>query len=128
MNDPARVLLIDDSSVSLLVCETLLVAEGFDIRAATTFDQFHQLLREWPPDIVLTDVQMPGMSGPELCRKLKAAPETAHLPVVLYSTLPEEELTILALQCGADGCVCKAHRHDDLAVRLRAICARVGSA
>jgi two-component system cell cycle response regulator len=126
MKRQCRVLLIDDSSVSALVCETLLVAEGFDIRTATSLDQFHRALREWPPDVVLTDVQMPGTSGPDVCRKLKADASTASIPVVLYSSLPEEDLMILALQCGADGCVCKADRHEGLPRRLREICAKLG--
>ena len=124
MPHPLRILLIDDSDVSLLVCETLLVAEGFDTRTAASLEQFDHLLREWPPDVVLTDVQMPGLSGPELCRRLKADAATARIPVVLYSSLPEEELMIAALQCGADGCVRKANRHEELPQRLREICAK----
>jgi CheY-like chemotaxis protein len=124
MKRPSRVLLIDDSSVSLLVCETLLVAEGYDIRTAASLEQFHTMLRDWPPDVILTDVQMPGMSGVDLCRTLKSDAKTAGIPVVLYSSLPEEELMILALRCGADGCVCKANRHDELPRRLKELCAK----
>jgi PleD family two-component response regulator len=124
MAPPLRILVIDDSSVSLLVCETLLVAEGFDTRTATTIEQFHRTLAEWPPDLVLTDVEMPGVSGEELCRMLKADPSTAAIPVVLYSSLPEEELMIRALRCGADGCVRKAERHEHLPRQLREICAK----
>jgi CheY-like chemotaxis protein len=124
MKRPSRVLLIDDSTVSLLVCETLLVAEGYDIRTAASLEQFQTMLREWPPDVILTDVQMPGMSGADLCRMLKADPKTSGIPVVLYSSLPEEELMVVALRCGADGCVCKANRHEDLPRRLRDICAK----
>jgi DNA-binding response OmpR family regulator len=115
-------LLVDDSSVSLLVCETLLVAEGYDLRTASSMEEFERVLREWPPDVILTDVQMPGISGTDLCRRLKADQRTASIPVVLYSSLPEDELTVLALQCGADGCVCKAKRHDELPQRIKAIC------
>ena len=80
-----RVLLIDDSSVSLLVCETLLVGEGYDVRTASNLAEFNRVLSEWRPDLVLTDVQMPGLSGMDLCRTLKASNDTVRIPVVLYS-------------------------------------------
>jgi len=121
MHNPRRVLLIDDSEVSRLVCETLLVAEGYDMRTVETLAELQQTLREWPPDVILTDMQMPGLTGVQVCQQLKSNPDTLRIPVVLYSSLPEEELAVAALRCGADAFVCKARRHEDLPVRLREI-------
>jgi two-component system cell cycle response regulator len=122
MDRRPRILLLDDSRVNLLVCESQLSAAGYEVRTASSLDQFQGVLREWPPDIVLTDVHMPGLSGAELCRSLKADATTAHVAVVLYSALCEDDLTLLALQCGADGFVCKADTPDELPRRLQEIC------
>jgi len=122
MKRQPRVLLIDDSEVSRLVCETLLVAEGYEMRTVESVDEFHQTLQQWRPDVILTDVQLPGLSGADVCLMLKADEDTARIPVVLYSSLPEDQLAVLALRCGADAFVSKAKRHEDLPRRLREIC------
>lgn len=124
MHDPPRVLLIDDSEVSRLVCETLVVAEGYDMRTVDSLAALRVAVQEWPPDVILTDLQMPGVSGEQVCQELKSNPDTRAIPVVLYSSLPEEQLVEVALRCGADGVVSKARRHEDLPVRLREICSR----
>lgn len=109
-----KVLLIDDSEVSLMVAETLLMTDGYDVRTAMSLAEFAEAIRDFSPDIILSDVEMPEMTGPELCKRVKAMPRTADVPVVLYSTKDPRELAILAEECGADGYVCKADRHEGL--------------
>ena len=103
-----KVLLIDDSEISLQFAAALLVEAGYEVRTADNVDDFDETLGDWAPDIILTDVQMPGLSGPELCRLLKARYDTAHVPVVLYSSLSDEQLAELAPTCEADGYVSNA--------------------
>lgn len=117
-----RVLLIDDSVVSLEVAETALKEAGFDVRSTATLDGFDAQVHAWSPQVILTDVNMPGMTGNELCKSLKRRYETAHVPVVLWSSLPQDELEVLARQCEADGFVSKGGDTDQLAEELRALC------
>jgi CheY-like chemotaxis protein len=104
-----RVLLIDDSELSLRLVSAALEGAGYEVR---TTDNVHDLSAElggWRPDVVLTDVEMPGITGVELCRLIKANYETAHVPVVLFSGLPHDELETLARECEADGFLSKAN-------------------
>jgi CheY-like chemotaxis protein len=108
------VLLIDDSEISLYFASTTLERAGYDVRTSENVDDFHVALGEWRPDVILTDVEMPGISGVELCRKLKSHYETAHVPVVLFSALPQDRLEVMARECEADGCLSKANGLDQL--------------
>ncbi len=121
-----KVVLIDDSEVSLLVAETLLLTDGYDVRTAVNLAEFDEAIRDFRPDIILTDVEMPELSGTELCKRIKADPQTAHVPVVLYSAKPPHELAALAAECGADGHVCKANRHEDLPRQLAELRDKLG--
>ena len=125
-NRTCKVVLIDDSEVSLLVAETLLMTDGYDVRTALTLSEFDEVVRDFGPDIILTDVEMPELSGTELCKRIKATPQMTHVPVVLYSTKQPHELAALAAECGADGHVCKANRHEDLPRQLAALRAKLG--
>lgn len=113
-----KVLLIDDSELSLeLACEAL-AGCGFEVRTSTGLNDFGAALGQWRPDLILTDVKMPGMSGVELCRFLKSRYETAHVPVVLFSALPASELAALARECEADGYLSKMNGFDKLSEEL----------
>jgi CheY-like chemotaxis protein len=106
---PKKVLLIDDSEISLHFTARVLGRAGFEVRSSTDPYELGTVLGGWRPDLILTDVNMPGLSGVELCRMLKASYETAHVPVVLFSALPAEELEGLAQECEADGFLSKAN-------------------
>lgn len=102
-----RVLLIDDSETALRMAASVLDNAGFEVRTSSDLEQLAFTLGEWRPDVILTDVNMPGTSGVDLCRKLKATYETAHVPVVLFSALSHAELEVLARTCEADGFLTK---------------------
>jgi CheY-like chemotaxis protein len=104
-----KVLLIDDSEFSLHVVSEALRGAGYDVRTSDDVHDLSAVLGDWRPDVILTDVVMPGMTGVELCRLLKASYETAHVPVVLFSDAAHDELEQLARDCEADGFLCKAH-------------------
>jgi len=109
-----KVLLIDDSEISLHFVAGVLLRAGYEVRTADDVDKLEGVLGGWRPDIILTDVNMPGISGVELCRMLKSSYETAHVPVVLFSAVPQHELEGLARDCEADGCLSKASGLDRL--------------
>ncbi len=102
-----RILLIDDNELTLRMVSTVLHRSGYEVRTATSVDQVTRGMGEWRPDVILTDVNMPGTSGVELCRSLKSTYETAHVPVVLFSALSREEIEVLARTCEADGFLSK---------------------
>ncbi|HEY0189709.1 MAG TPA: response regulator [Kofleriaceae bacterium] len=116
-----KVLLIDDSEVSLHFVAGVLARAGYDVRTADDIDKLETVLGDWRPDVILTDVNMPGVTGPELCRMLKANYETAHVPVVLFSALPSEELEGLARDCEADGYLSKTSGLDRLPKELASL-------
>jgi two-component system cell cycle response regulator len=103
-----KLLIIDDSELSLQLVSGVLHTAGYEVRTSTGVNELDATLGDWRPDVILTDVNMPGMSGVELCRRLKSAYETAHVPVVLFSALPHAELEVLARNCEADGFLCKS--------------------
>jgi CheY-like chemotaxis protein len=105
---PHKVLLIDDSEISLHFVAGVLLRAGYEVRTADDVDKLEGVLGDWRPDIILTDVNMPGISGVELCRMLKSSYETAHVPVVLFSAVPQQELEGMARECEADGYLSKA--------------------
>jgi CheY-like chemotaxis protein len=104
-----KVLLIDDSEISLHFVASVLLRAGYEVRTADDVDKLEGVLGDWRPDVILTDVNMPGISGVELCRMLKSNYETAHVPVVLFSAVPQHELEGLARDCEADGCLSKSN-------------------
>ena len=113
-----KILLIDDSEVSLHFTSRILGKAGFDVRTTLDVNDLHSVLGGWRPDVILTDVDMPGVSGPELCRMLKSSYETAHVPVVLFSAVPSQQLETLARECEADGFLSKANGLDRLPQEL----------
>jgi CheY-like chemotaxis protein len=117
-----RVLLLDDSEISLAVARGILEEDGFDVRATTSLEHFDQVLGDWSPEVILTDVKMPGMTGNELCRALKRRYETAHVPIVLCSSMDSASLEELAQECEADGFVTKSESMKELAEELRVVC------
>jgi CheY-like chemotaxis protein len=113
-----KVLLIDDSEISLHFVAGVLLRAGYEVRTADDVDKLEGVLGDWRPDIILTDVNMPNVTGLELCRMLKSSYETAHVPVVLFSAVPHEELEDMARDCEADGFLSKSNGLDRLPTEL----------
>ena len=113
-----KILVIDDSEVALHFVSRVLGRAGFDVRATADVSDLQSVLGGWRPDVILTDVDMPGVTGPELCRMLKATYETAHVPVVLFSAVPTQQLEDLARECEADGFLSKANGLEQLPQEL----------
>jgi CheY-like chemotaxis protein len=119
MSDRHKILLVDDSEISLHFVAGVLEKAGFDVRGTDDVHNLGSVLGDWRPDAILTDVNMPNLSGVELCRLLKSSYETAHVPVVLFSSMSHDELEELARECEADGFLSKAGGLDHLPDELR---------
>ena len=120
--DKLRVLLIDDSEIAVTLARIVLEKGGFDVRAVGSIEEVDEILRSWAPNIVLTDLIMPGVSGAELCRRIKLSIETHAVPVVLFSSAPEAELAMAARVSGADAYYAKSHGLTGLCDKLLSLC------
>lgn len=109
MDEKRKILLIDDSEITLAMEKAVLEARGYDVRATSTLMEFERTLQDWKPHLILTDIHMPEATGADICRTLKNEYGTQDIPIVLFSSLPDEELSKLAEQVGADGYLSKAH-------------------
>lgn len=107
MSTSLRVLVMDDSEIVLNMMALLLTEAGFEVFTASSLIEFEQLIASAQPHIVLTDIQMPDISGDEICRVLKRKMDTHLIPIVMFSSLPRDELARLAERAGADGFVSK---------------------
>lgn len=102
-----RVLLVEDSLVNREMERRLLEDEGFDVFAVSGAEQALTVLAEHAFDCIVTDIEMPGMNGLELTRRLRATARFAQLPVVVVSTLDRPEDRLAGLQAGADAYLSK---------------------
>jgi CheY-like chemotaxis protein len=117
-----KVLVLADSELTATIQAEVLRGAGFDVQWLTAIDGLGSLLTYFSPDVILTDVRMPGMSGSQLCRLLKRRPDTSHVPIVLCSSMPEPELARLAKDCGADAHLVKSGGPRMLAQTLTELC------
>jgi CheY-like chemotaxis protein len=120
-----RILILDDSEVSLQLQSALLGMAGFHVRTAAALAEFHALLGVWRPHVILTDLNMPEMDGATLCTQLRANPETAKIPIVLFSSASLEELADIAKKVGADAFLSKRGGYEDLPERMQELCAEI---
>jgi two-component system, OmpR family, KDP operon response regulator KdpE len=114
---PGRILVIDDEPQITRVLRTSLSAQSFDVRTANDPEEGLRVFHEWPPDLVITDLMMPGMSGVEVCRAIR---ETSSTPILVLSVRDHERAKVEALDAGADDYVTKPFGIQELLARVRA--------
>ena len=98
----ARVLVVDDVLANVRLLEAKLSAEYFDVITAMNGVDALESVQRVRPDIVLLDVMMPGIDGIEVCRRIKANPQTQHIPVIMVTALDQPEDRVKGLEAGAD--------------------------
>ena len=114
---PGRILVIDDESQITRVLRAALSAQGYDVRTANDPEEGLRLFRDWPPDLLITDLMMPVMSGVEVCRIVRSRGAT---PVLVLSVREHERSKVEALDAGADDYVTKPFSIQELLARVRA--------
>ncbi|MBM3609303.1 MAG: PleD family two-component system response regulator [Alphaproteobacteria bacterium] len=117
----ARVLVVDDILPNIRLLEARLMAEYFDVLQATSGPEALAICAAGHCDIVLLDVMMPGMDGFEVCRRLKADPATAHIPVVMVTALDQPADRVRGLDAGADDFLTKPVNEVALIARVRSL-------
>ena len=117
----ARVLVVDDIPRNVKLLEAKLTAEYFEVLCAESGQRALEIVRQERPDIVLLDVMMPGMDGFEVCRRIKADPNTQHIPVVMVTALDQVHDRVEGLQAGADDFLTKPVNDMALFSRVRSL-------
>ena len=108
---------MDDEPQITRVLGTSLSSQGYDIRAANDGETALEIMKDWTPDLVITDLSMPNMDGLELCRRLRAG---TQIPIIVLSVREEEKTKVEALDAGADDYVTKPFGIEELLARVRA--------
>lgn len=119
-----KVLIVEDEEPLSLLLRYNLEAEGYSVEVCERGDEAELRLRESQPDLLLLDWMLPGLSGIELCRRLRARENTERLPVIMLTARGEEAERIRGLATGADDYVVKPFSVPELMARVRAILRR----
>lgn len=117
-NDEAwHILVVNDDAQMRRVLSTTLSAHGYVIRCASDGVQALQIMTQWQPDVVITDLGMPVMDGLELCHRIRAE---SQIPIIVLSVRKQEHEKVEALDAGADDYIVKPFRMNELLARVRA--------
>lgn len=117
--DKPNVLLVEDEPAQREVLSYNLEAEGFSVSSAETGDEALLRIAEEAPDIVVLDWMLPGVSGIEVCRRLKTRAQTRNIPIIMLSARSEEVDRVRGLETGADDYVVKPFSVLELMARVR---------
>src|SRR6204780_1646924 len=117
MSDHKHILVVDDESQITRVLRTSLSSNGYDIRVANDGETALEIMKDWSPDLVITDLAMPNMDGLELCRRLRTK---TQIPIIVLSVRGEEKTKVRALDAGADDYVTKPFGIEEVLARVRA--------
>ncbi len=119
-----EILIVEDEEPLSLLLRYNLEAEGYKVNVSARGDEAELLLQESQPDLLLLDWMLPGLSGIELCRRLRARSETERMPIIMLTARGEESERIRGLATGADDYVVKPFSIPELMARVRAILRR----
>ncbi len=121
----ASLLIVEDEEPLQVLLTYNFQAEGFRVRSTTRGDEVDMLLKEELPDLIILDWMLPGLSGIEVCRRLRAREETSRIPVILLTARGEESERVRGLATGADDYVVKPFSVPELIARVNSILRRV---
>lgn len=117
MTEHRRILVVDDEPQITRVLRTSLSSHAYDVRVANDGETALEIMKDWTPDLVVTDLSMPNMDGLELTRRLRTS---TKIPIVVLSVRGEERTKVQALDAGADDYVTKPFSMEELLARVRA--------
>jgi len=121
---PQKILIVDDDVQTLKLVGLILDRNGYDIVVGQSGEQALEKARTEAPDLVILDIMMPGIDGYDVCRKLRADPDTADLPIILFTAKAEVQDKVAGFEAGADDYVSKPVHPDELVSRVEALLSR----
>jgi len=121
----ASILIVEDEEPIRILLAYNLESEGYRVRATAQGEDVQHLVGEERPDLILLDWMLPGISGIEVCRLLRARPETRDIPVIMLTARGEEGERVRGLATGADDYMVKPFSVPELLARIRTILRRV---
>jgi len=113
----ARILVVDDESQITRVLRTTLSSQRYDVRVANDGETALEIMKDWFPDLVITDISMPNMDGLALCHQLRTR---SQVPIIVLSVKEDDSTKVKALDLGADDYVTKPFSMTELLARVRA--------
>jgi class 3 adenylate cyclase/CheY-like chemotaxis protein len=116
-----RILVVDDTAANVKLLDDLLAFQGYEIETASSGDEALAAIHRRMPDLVLLDVLMPGMSGYDVCRAIRAEPAIAMLPVVMVTTLDDRDERVRGIESGADDFLSRPVNPPELLARVRSL-------
>ncbi len=119
-----NILVVDDEAQITRVLKTTLSSQGYGIRSASDGEEALQLMKDWTPDLVVTDLRMPNMDGLELCRRIRTE---SRIPIIVLSVKGEDTIKVEALDAGADDYITKPFSINELLARVRAALRRAST-
>ena len=120
-----RILIVEDEEALSTLLEYNLGKESFDVAVAADGEEALLKIEESTPDLVILDWMLPKVSGIEVCRQLRARPETRNLPIIMLTARSEESDRIRGLETGADDYLTKPFSTNELIARVRAVLRRI---
>ncbi len=120
----ARILVVEDEEALTTLLRYNLDAEGYDVETVMRGDDADTRLKEHVPDLIVLDWMLPGLSGIELCRRLRARPETKTVPIIMLTARGEESERVRGLATGADDYIVKPFSVPELLARVKGLLRR----
>jgi len=113
----SRVLVVDDETQITRVLRTILSAQRYDVRVANDGEMALEIMKDWTPNLVITDLAMPNLDGVGLCKRIR---QTSQVPVIVLSVRGQDRAKVEALDAGADDYITKPFSVNELLARVRA--------
>ncbi len=109
-----HILIIDDEPINLKILSRKLETEGYEVIVTSSSETGLHLVNESQPDLILLDIMMPEIDGFEVCRRLKASPQTIEIPIIFLTSKTDTEDVIKGFELGAVDYVGKPFKHLEL--------------